>query len=114
MLRIVLIMAHAVIVADEKNWDNMVIACESPVLVEFWAPWCVYCRRISPALDRMDQASEVKIAKINIDEQPELAAQFQVEVIPTFLLFQEGQHGDRLIAPGSQAQIEEWIRTQRG
>ena len=62
----------------------------------------------------MDQASEVKIAKINIDEQPELAAQFQVEVLPTFLLFQQGQHGDRLIAPGSQAQIEEWIRTQRG
>ncbi len=99
---------------NRENFAQEVLQSEQPVLVEFWAPWCVYCRRISPALDRMDQASEVKIAKINIDEQPELAAQFQVEVIPTFLLFQEGQHGDRLIAPGSQAQIEEWIRTQRG
>ena len=98
---------------NRENFAQEVLQSEQPVLVEFWAPWCVYCRRISPALDRMDQASEVKIAKINIDEQPELAAQFQVEVIPTFLLFQEGQHGDRLIAPGSQAQIEEWIRTQR-
>ncbi|HJC21050.1 MAG TPA: thioredoxin family protein [Candidatus Butyricicoccus avicola] len=99
---------------NRENFAQEVLQSEQPVLVEFWAPWCVYCRRISPALDRMDQASEVKIAKINIDEQPELAAQFQVEVIPTFLLFQQGQHGDRLIAPGSQAQIEEWIRTQRG
>ena len=99
---------------NRENFAQDVLQSEQPVLVEFWAPWCVYCRRISPALDRMDQASEVKIAKINIDEQPELAAQFQVEVIPTFLLFQQGQHGDRLIAPGSQAQIEEWIRTQRG
>ena len=99
---------------NRENFAQEVLQSEQPVLVEFWAPWCVYCRRISPALDRMDQASEVKIAKINIDEQPELAAQFQVEVIPTFLLFQEGQHGDRLIAPGSQAQIDEWIRTQRG
>lgn len=99
---------------NRENFAQEVLQSEQPVLVEFWAPWCVYCRRISPALDRMDQASEVKIAKINIDEQPELAAQFQVEVLPTFLLFQEGQHGDRLIAPGSQAQIEEWIRTQRG
>lgn len=99
---------------NRENFAQEVLQSEQPVLVEFWAPWCVYCRRISPALDRMDQASEVKIAKINIDEQPELAAQFQVEVIPTFLIFQEGQHGDRLIAPGSQAQIEEWIRTQRG
>ena len=99
---------------NRENFAQEVLQSEQPVLVEFWAPWCVYCRRISPALDRMDQASEVKIAKINIDEQPELAAQFQVEVIPTFLLFQEGQHGDRLIAPRSQAQIEEWIRTQRG
>ena len=99
---------------NRENFAQEVLQSEQPVLVEFWAPWCVYCRRISPALDRMDQASEVKIAKINIDEQPELAAQFQVEVIPTFLIFQQGQHGDRLIAPGSQAQIEEWIRTQRG
>ncbi len=99
---------------NRENFAQEVLQSEQPVLVEFWAPWCVYCRRISPALDRMDQASEVKIAKINIDEQPELAAQFQVEVLPTFLLFQQGQHGDRLIAPGSQAQIEEWIRTQRG
>ena len=99
---------------NRENFAQEVLQSEQPVLVEFWAPWCVYCRRISPALDRMDQASEVKIAKINIDEQPELAAQFQVEVIPTFLLFQEGQHGDRLIAPGSQAQSEKWTRTQSG
>lgn len=98
---------------NQENFAQEVLQSAQPVLVEFWAPWCVYCRRISPALDRMDQVlEEVKIAKINIDEQPELAAQFQVEVIPTFLLFQQGEHGDRLIAPGSQAQIEDWIRTQ--
>ena len=100
---------------NRENFEQQVLQAQQPVLVEFWAPWCVYCRRIAPALDRMDQAGgAVTIAKINIDEQPELAARYQVEVIPTFLLFQQGEYGDRLIAPGSQAQIEEWIRTQRG
>lgn len=98
----------------KENFEQQVLQADSPVLIDFWAPWCVYCRRIAPVLDRMDGASDVTIAKINIDEQPELAARFGVEVIPTFYLFQQGKHGDKLVAPSSQAQLETWIAEQRG
>ena len=98
----------------KENFEQQVLQADSPVLIDFWAPWCVYCRRIAPVLDRMDGASDVTIAKINIDEQPELAARFGVEVIPTFYLFQQGKHGDKLVAPSSQAQLETWIVEQRG
>lgn len=98
----------------KENFEQEVLQSDRPVLVDFWAPWCVYCRRISPVLDRMDGQNDVVIAKINIDEQPELAERFGVEVIPTFYLFQHGAHGDKLIAPGSQAQLEDWIAAQCG
>ena len=104
----------AILHVTSQDFEEKVLHSDIPVLVDFWAPWCVYCRRISPVLDRMDGQSDVVIAKINIDEQPELAERFGVEVIPTFYLFQNGAHGDKLIAPGSQAQLEDWIAAQRG
>lgn len=97
----------------KENFEQEVLQSDRPVLVDFWAPWCVYCRRIAPAFDRMDGQSDVVLAKINIDEQPELAERFDVTVIPTFYLFQNGVPGDKLIAPGSQAQIEDWVNAQR-
>lgn len=97
-----------------ENFEKEVLQAQQPVLVEFSAPWCVYCRRIEPVLHRMDGKSDILIATINTDDQPELAQRFGVEVIPTFYLFQDGKHGEKLIAPGSQAQLEEWIASQRG
>lgn len=96
-----------------ENFETEVLQAQQPVLVEFSAPWCVYCRRIEPVLHRMDGNSDIIIATINTDDQPELAGRFGVEVIPTFYLFQNGEHGEKLIAPGSQAQLEEWIASQR-
>ena len=92
----------------KENFEQEVLQSDRPVLVDFWAPWCVYCRRIAPVLDRMDGQSDVVIAKINIDEQPELEERFQVDTIPTLLLFRNGQAGEPLIAPGSKAQIVDW------
>ena len=96
-----------------ENFETEVLQAQQPVLVEFSAPWCVCCRRIEPVLHRMDGNSDIIIATINTDDQPELAGRFGVEVIPTFYLFQNGEHGEKLIAPGSQAQLEEWIASQR-
>jgi thioredoxin 1 len=82
--------------------------------LEFWAPWCGYCRRISPVLDRLSEklGTEISIAKINVDDEPELEDRFDVSVIPTLYLFRKGIHGEKLVAPNSQAQIEEWIAAQ--
>lgn len=101
----------------EKNkFNEQVTQSETPVLVDFWAPWCGYCKRIAPAIDQMAEALEGKVAvgKINIDEQPELAEQFEVETIPTLILFKDGKASEPLIAPQSRAQIQEWLEEQGG
>ncbi len=98
----------------KENFSQEVAQAAQPVLVDFWAPWCVHCKRLSPVLDRLSDKLEaqVSVAKINIDEQPELAQKFDVSVIPTLYLFQQGQPGEKLVAPPSQAQIEDWIHAQ--
>ena len=85
-----------------------------PVLVEYWAPWCVYCRRIGPALDALEQKYQdnLIIAKINIDEEPVLAAQERIRVVPTLALYQDGAALGSIKAPGSRAEIEEFIRQE--
>lgn len=98
------------ITITKENFDELVLRAEGPVLVDFWAPWCVYCRRIAPALDQIAEqyGERVTVGKINVDEQPELAQRFTVETIPTLLLFRNGQVSEPLSAPGSKAQIVDW------
>ena len=80
--------------ATGKDFEQIVLTAQQPILVDFWAPWCVYCRRIAPVLERMDGQPDVpQIVKVNIDEAPELAQKYQVDTIPTLLLFQNGKQG---------------------
>ena len=85
---------------------------DKPLLVDFWAPWCSYCRRIGPAYDRIAQqfGEEVKIVKINIDEEPALAEAEHIEVIPTLVLYRNGEAIGSIVAPESKAMIEAFIR----
>lgn len=103
-------------VITNDNFNAEVIEAGRPVLVEFWAPWCVYCKRLTPVLSRLSAklGDGLSIASVNVDEQPELAERFGASVIPTLYLFQNGTHGEKLVAPSSQTQIEEWIKEQGG
>lgn len=94
-----------------KEQYNELIHNNMPVLVDFWAPWCSYCRRIGPALDKLaDQLENIRIVKINIDEEPELAEQERIEVIPTLVIYQNGQALGSIVAPESKAKIEGFIK----
>lgn len=101
---------------NSEQFENQVRKGSEPVLVDFWAPWCVYCRRIAPALDKVAQQYEgkVKVVKINIDDEPILAAQEQIEVIPTLILYQNGEALGSIVAPESKARIDEFILENLG
>ena len=84
---------------------------EKPVLVDFWAPWCTYCRRIAPAFDKIAQqyADSLIVGKVKIDEEPALAQQEQIEVIPTLVLYRGGQAVASIVAPESKAMIDQFL-----
>ena len=92
------------------------IAGENPVLIEFWAPWCVYCRRIVPALKKVSEQYEgtLAIGQINIDDEPQLAQQERIEVVPTLVLYHKGEVLGSIVAPESKARIEAFIQEHLG
>lgn len=96
---------------NKELFQQMAVEGEKPVLVEFWAPWCVYCRRIAPALKKVAKEMEdkIQIAQVNIDDVPELAHQERIEVIPTLVIYHKGEALASIVAPESKARIEEFI-----
>jgi thioredoxin len=82
------------------------------VLVDYWAPWCGYCRRIAPAYEKIAEqyGEQIVISKINIDEEPQLARSEQIEVIPTLVLYRGGQAIGSIVAPESKAAIDTFLQ----
>ena len=85
-------------------------------LVDYWAPWCSYCRRIGPAYEKVAEefAGQLIVSKINIDEEPLIAHQERIEVIPTLVLYKGGQAIASIVAPESKAAIENFIEENLG
>lgn len=89
---------------------------DKPVLVDFWAPWCTYCRKIENAYDQIaaQYADKLLVAKVNIDDEPELAQQEQIEIIPTLVMYRGGKAVGSIVAPESKAMIDAFIAETLG
>ena len=82
----------AVVTITTENFAQEVLQSEKPVLLDFWASWCGPCRMLSPIVDEVaEERTDVKVGKVNVDEQPELAGEFGVMSIPTLLVFEQGK-----------------------
>lgn len=91
---------------DKNNFHREVVRSDRPVLLDFWAPWCAPCRMVSPILDEIAQErSDIKVGKINVSEQPELARQFGVMSIPTMVVMKRGEVVNRAMGARPKHQI---------
>ena len=92
-----------------KNFDKDILGTEGVVLVDFWAPWCGPCRMQTPILEKLAGSGKIsaKIAKVNTDENPEIAQKYGIESIPTLILFKDGKEIDRMVGVQPEAVLKE-------
>ena len=101
----------AIINITKEIFEEQILKASQPVLVDFWAPWCTYCRRIAPAFDKIASQQEDKLifAKLDIDDAAEIAEEYGVDTIPTLIIFKNGEVFGSIVAPDSKAKIEAFI-----
>ena len=101
----------ATVKVDKNNFQADVLTANVPVVVDFWAEWCGPCKMIGPSLEEIstELAGKVKITKLNIDENPELAAQFGVRSIPTLMIFKGGEVADMKVGAAPKTALSHWI-----
>ena len=104
-------MADEIKTLTDATWDADVLASPEPVLVDFWAEWCGPCRRLAPTVDALasDYDRRVTVAKMNVDENPEVPGKFGIRGIPTLLLFKNGEVAATKVGALSKGQLKEFL-----
>jgi thioredoxin 1 len=108
-------MADAIATLDQSSFAEELATADKPVVVDFWAEWCGPCRALAPVLNEVaeENSDKIKVAKVNIDENPDLALQFDIMTIPTLIVFRDGQPVHRFQGASGKAgllqQLDEFI-----
>jgi thioredoxin 1 len=105
-------MAKEVLELNEENFVEEVLQSEKPVMVDFWATWCMPCRMMAPVVEEIAKswAGRVKVGKVNTDDVPSLAMRFGIHAIPTLLFFQGGREVERVVGYVPKKALEERLR----
>ncbi|MGE3724429.1 MAG: thioredoxin [Candidatus Sericytochromatia bacterium] len=96
---------------NDQNFAEEVLNASSPVLVDFWAPWCGPCRLVSPVVDEIakEYDGKLKVVKVNTDDNPETATNYHISGIPSLLLFKEGQVADQIVGAVPKAKLSNMV-----
>jgi thioredoxin 1 len=101
-----------VIEVGDNNFQQEIVSCELPALVDFWGPMCGPCKAFEPIIEKLagDYRGQLKFARVNVDSNPRTATQYSVKALPTILLFKQGQVVDQFMGRPSSAALEKFLR----